>query len=155
MILDSVYRAVIEILLAYWKQIEAPKCRCQNHNLLISAVLGSYSSDDDYAFHCSSTATLTQPCTLEVVPRLDGWHRLTTSCIIFLVTVPQDNGRAKWMVGPIYLTLVRASTQLPIVFLHPWLLFISYAFSTLNILCLLWNVNSTVQSVAVLTVVLC
>jgi len=31
------------------------------------------------------------------------------------VTVPQDNGRAKWMVGPIYLTLVRASTQLPIV----------------------------------------
>ena len=61
------------------------------------------------------------------------------------VTVPQDNGMAKWMVGPIYLTLVRASTQLPIVFLHPWLLFISCPCSTLNILCLLWNVNSTVK----------
>jgi len=67
----------------------------------------------------------------------------------------QDSGMAKWVVGPTYLTLVRASTQLPIVFLHPWLLFISYACSTLNILCLLRNVNSTVRSVTVLTVVLC
>ena len=59
----------------------------------------------------------------------------------------QDSGMAKWVVAPTYLTLVRASTQLPIVFRHPWLLFISYACSTLNILCLLWYVNSTVRSV--------
>jgi len=79
-----------------------------------------------------------------------GWMPLTYSKLYHMsVTVPQDNGRAKRMVGPTYLTLVRASTQLPIVFPHPWLLFISYACLTLNILCLLWNVNSTVRNVSV------
>ena len=33
----------------------------------------------------------------------------------YSLTVPQDNSMAKWMVGPVYLTLVRANTQLPIV----------------------------------------
>ena len=103
MVLVSPYGAIIEISLAYWKQIKAPNCRCQNHSLLITAILGSYSSDNDYAFHCSWTATLTQPCTQEVVPRLDGCHWLTTSCIIFLLQYHRTMvGQNKWLALPVW-----------------------------------------------------
>ena len=37
------------------------------------------------------------------------------SYLCYSLTVSQDNSMAKWTVGPIYLALVRASTQLPIV----------------------------------------